>query len=79
VAKYESLSGLGYLEDVTCRFEVLHASVEGPCLHRPESWLMMQLNEEPKPGYKVGFIREKGKATAKVLQWSLEAGGSLHR
>jgi hypothetical protein len=40
---------------------------------------MMQLNEESKPGYKVGFIREKGKATDKVLQQSLKAGGSLHR
>jgi hypothetical protein len=40
---------------------------------------MRQLNDEPKPIYKVGFIREKGKATAKVLQWSPEASGSLHR
>jgi hypothetical protein len=38
-----------------------------------------QLNDEPKPVYKVGFIREKVKATAKVLQQSMEAGGSLHR
>jgi hypothetical protein len=38
---------------------------------------MRQLNDEPKPVYKVGFIREKGKATTKVLQRSLEAGGSL--
>jgi hypothetical protein len=29
-----------------------------------------QLNHEPKLVYKVGFIREKGKATAKVLQQS---------
>jgi hypothetical protein len=29
-----------------------------------------QLSDEPKPVYEVGFIREKGKATAKVLQWS---------
>jgi hypothetical protein len=36
-----------------------------------------QLNDEPKPVYKVEFIREKGKATAKVLQWSPEAGSSL--
>jgi hypothetical protein len=34
------------------RLIVLHAGVEGPCLHRPEI-------------YKVGFIREKGKATAR--------------
>jgi hypothetical protein len=40
---------------------------------------MRQLNNEPKPIYKIGFIREKGKATAKVLQWSPEAGGLLHR
>jgi hypothetical protein len=38
---------------------------------------MRQLNDKPKPVYKVGFIREKGKATAKVLQRSPEAGGSL--
>jgi hypothetical protein len=53
--------------------------VEGPCLHRPENWLVKKLNEDPKPVYKVGFIREKGKAAAKVLQWSPEAGDSLHR
>jgi hypothetical protein len=45
-------------------------SVEGPCLHRPENWLVRQLTDESKPVYKVGFIREKGKATAKVLQRS---------
>jgi hypothetical protein len=38
-----------------------------------------QLNDKPKPVYKVGFIREKGKATAIALQWSLEAGSSLLR
>jgi hypothetical protein len=48
-------------------------------LHRPENWLVRQLNDEPKPIYEVGFIREKGKATARELQWSVEAGGSLHR
>jgi hypothetical protein len=58
---------------------LLRAGVEGPCLHRPENWLVRQLNAEPKPVYKVGFIREKGKATAKVLQQSLEASGSLHK
>jgi hypothetical protein len=26
---------------------------------------MKQLNDEPKPVYKVGFIREKGKVTAR--------------
>jgi hypothetical protein len=40
---------------------------------------MRQLNDELKPVYKVGFIREKGKATAREAQWSQEASGSLHR
>jgi hypothetical protein len=56
---------------------VLWVSVEGPGLQRPENWLLRQLNDESKRVYKVGFIREKGKATAKVLQWSPEASGSL--
>jgi hypothetical protein len=43
---------------------MLHAGVEGPCLHKPENWLVRQLNDESKLGHKVGFIREKGKATA---------------
>jgi hypothetical protein len=51
--------------------EVLQARVEGPCLHRPENWL--------KPVYKAGFISEKGKATARALQQSPEAGNLLHR
>jgi hypothetical protein len=34
---------------------------------------MRQLNDESKPVYKVGFIREKGKATAREAQQSLEA------
>jgi hypothetical protein len=58
---------------------VLRAGVKGPCLHRPENWLLRQLNDKPKPVYKVGFIREKGKATPRELQQSLEAGGLLHR
>jgi hypothetical protein len=37
------------------------------------------LSEDPKPVYKVGFIREKGKATAREVQWSPEAGSSLLR
>jgi hypothetical protein len=37
------------------------------------------MSDEPKLVYKVGFIREKGKATARELQRSPEAGGSLHR
>jgi hypothetical protein len=57
---------------------MLHAGAKGPCLHRPENGFVRQLNDEPKPVYKVGFIREKGKATVRELQWSLEAGGSLH-
>jgi hypothetical protein len=38
-----------------------------------------QLNDAPKPVYKVGFIREKGKATAREVQQSLETGSSLLR
>jgi hypothetical protein len=55
--------------------EVLRAGVEGPCLHRPENWL----NDEPKPVYKVGFITEKGKATAREVPRSPEAGNLLLR
>jgi hypothetical protein len=44
---------------------LLHVGVEGPCLHKPENWLRRQLNDEPKLVYKVGFIREKGKDTAR--------------
>jgi hypothetical protein len=40
---------------------------------------MRLLNDEAKPVYKVGFIREKGKATAKALQQNPEAGNSLLR
>jgi hypothetical protein len=58
---------------------MLCAGVEGPCLHRLENWLMRQLNDEPKLVYEIGFIREKGKVTAKVLQWSPEASSSLHK
>jgi hypothetical protein len=62
-----------------CLFEVLQAGVEGPCLHRPENWLMRQLIGEPKPVYKVGFIREKGKDTARAVHWSQESSSSLLR
>jgi hypothetical protein len=48
--------------------EVLQASVESPCLHSPENWLLRQLNDEPKPVYKIGFIREKGKAARKACR-----------
>jgi hypothetical protein len=58
---------------------VLQARVEGPCLHRPENWLLSQLNEESKPVYKTGFIREKGKATAEAVPRSQEAGSLLLR
>jgi hypothetical protein len=34
---------------------------------------------EPKPVHKVGFIRKKGKATARAVQHSQETGGLLHR
>jgi hypothetical protein len=44
------------------QLRVLCAGVEGPCLHRPGNWLVRQLIDEPKPVYKVGFIKEKGKA-----------------
>jgi hypothetical protein len=56
---------------------VLHAGVEGPCLHRPENWLVRQLNDEAKPVYKLGFIREKGKATVRELQQSWEAAAQV--
>jgi hypothetical protein len=46
---------------------VLQAGVKGPCLHRAGNWLVRQLNDEPKPVYKVGFIREKRKATAREV------------
>jgi hypothetical protein len=48
----------------------LRAGVEGPCLHKPENWLVSQLNDEPKAVYKVEFIREKKKATAREAQRS---------
>jgi hypothetical protein len=59
--------------------EVLQARVEGPCLHRPGNCLVRQLNDGPKLVYKVGFRREKGKATARALQRSPEAGSLLLR
>jgi hypothetical protein len=58
---------------------VLWAGEEDSCLHRTENWLIRQLTDEPKPVYKVGFIREKGKATARAVQWSLETGRFLLR
>jgi hypothetical protein len=38
-----------------------------------------QLNDEPKLVYGVEFIREKGKATAREVQWSPETSNSLLR
>jgi hypothetical protein len=64
---------------VVCQFEVFLASVEAPCFHRPGNCLVRQLNAEPKPVYKVGFIREKRKATARAVQQSPEASNSLLR
>jgi hypothetical protein len=40
---------------------------------------LRQLNDDPKPVYKVGFITEKVKAIVRELQQSPEAGGLLHR
>jgi hypothetical protein len=34
---------------------------------KARNWLLRQLNDEPKPGYEVGFIRGKGKATARAI------------
>jgi hypothetical protein len=53
---------------------MLWAGVESPCLHRPGNWLVRQLNEEPKPVYKVVFVREKEKATAKYCSGARKAG-----
>jgi hypothetical protein len=64
---------------VICWCEMLWAGVQSSCLHRPErtgswgSWLTC----EARTIHKVGFIREKGKATARAAQWSLETSGSL--
>jgi hypothetical protein len=48
-----------FLFNISTDCLLLCASVEGPCPHRPENWLVRQPNDEPKPVYKVGFIREK--------------------
>jgi hypothetical protein len=66
-------------EDVMWWFEVLWAGAEHPCLHRPGNWLMRQLNDERKLVYKVGFIREKGKAIARAVQRSPETSSLLLR
>jgi hypothetical protein len=36
--------------------EVLQAGVKGPCLHRPENWLVRQLTVEPKLSRPAGHI-----------------------
>jgi hypothetical protein len=59
--------------------EMLQTGVEGLCLHRPEIWLVRQLNYEPKPVYKAGFIREEGKTTASAVQQSPKTSSSLLR
>jgi hypothetical protein len=51
--------------------EVLWARVKGPCLHRPGNCLMRQLTDKLKPVYKVGFIIEKGKASARHCRKSV--------
>jgi hypothetical protein len=33
--------------------KVFRAGVDGPCLHRPENWLLRQLIDDPKPVYEV--------------------------
>jgi hypothetical protein len=58
--------------------EVLQAGIEGPCLHRPGNWLVRQLNDKPKPVYRIGSIREKGKATARSA-WGLETSNLMLR
>jgi hypothetical protein len=44
-----------------CRSVADWVGIEGPCLHRPGNGLERQLNDEPKPAYKVGFIRKERK------------------
>jgi hypothetical protein len=66
-------------KNVMCRFEVFRAGVKGLCLYKPEHWLVRQLIDERKLVYEVGFIREKGKATAREVQQSLETSSSLLR
>jgi hypothetical protein len=58
---------------------MLHAGIDSSYLHRPGNWLMRQLNHEPKLVCKIGFIREKGKVTARTVQQSPETSNSLLR
>jgi hypothetical protein len=39
--------------------EVLWAGDSGSCLHRPENWLVRQLNDEPKRVYKEWDLLER--------------------
>jgi hypothetical protein len=55
--------------NVMCQCEMLWTGVKGSCLHRPENWLLRKLLIcEARPIHKVGFIREKGKATGRAMQ-----------
>jgi hypothetical protein len=45
----------------------------------PRNGLVRQLNDELKLVYGVGFIREKGKPTAREVQGSSETGSLLLR
>jgi hypothetical protein len=40
---------------------------------------MRQLIDEPKPVYKIGFIKEKEKTTVRAVQQSMETSSSLLR
>jgi hypothetical protein len=48
--------------------EVLQDRAEGPYLHRPENWLVRQLNDEPKPAYSIRFIRDSYRLSFERLQ-----------
>jgi hypothetical protein len=47
---------------------VLKDNVEGPYLHRPENWLVRQLNDEPKPVYRIRFIGDSYSLSFERLQ-----------
>jgi hypothetical protein len=53
---------------------MLCAGVEGSCLHRPENWLMRQLNNEPKLVYKVGLIRGNQSFRFYMSSWRPKGG-----
>jgi hypothetical protein len=66
-----------FLKNVMCRCQNVSGQCPRSCLPRPQNSLVRQLNDEPKLVYKVGFISDKGKATARALQGSPEASNSL--